>query len=427
MPRRALPVRRSTARLGVVLGVLAGLFGLAACGTGGATSGPSSASRSPGPTIPAPSMSPSSTPTDPADGTPGTSASAPTSDASPTTPAQIQFATMSLEQRVGQLFMVGCPSTAIDAATKAAVTKYHVGSVILNGNSSAGVVRTQTVTGDLQALITRGPQLFVATDQEGGQVQRLSGPGFSTIPPATQQGQVAPKQLQVDTTVWAGQLHAAGVNVDLAPVLDTVPAGAGSNPPIGDLQREYGHDPATVSAHGVAVLKGLAAAGVEATVKHFPGLGRVTQNTDTASGVTDSVTTRHDAYLQPFADAIQAGTPFVMVSTAIYAKIDPHHPAAFSKKIVTGMLRDQLGFAGVIVSDDLGGAAQVAGYGVGARAVRFIAAGGDMVLTVDASQIPAMVHAVLARAERDPAFAAQVDAAALTVLQAKQKAKLLPR
>jgi beta-N-acetylhexosaminidase len=332
---------------------------------------------------------------------------------------------MSLPERIGQLFMVDCPSAGATAATTAAVTAYHVGSVILDHNSDLGVARTAAVTARLQALVPSGPKLFVATDQEGGQVQRLRGPGFSAIPSALEQGQVAPGRLQDQTRVWAAQLHAAGVNVDLAPVLDTVPAGFGDNPPIGDFEREYGHDPQTVGAHGVAVLRGLAAAGVDATAKHFPGLGRVTGNTDTSSGVTDTVTTRDDPYLRPFAAAIRAGVPFVMVSTAFYSKIDPHHPAAFSKKIVTGLLRDRLGFRGVIVSDDLGAAQQVAGYAVGARAVRFIAAGGDMVLTVDATQVPAMTAAVLARAQRDPAFRARVDAAALTVLQAKQHAGLL--
>ncbi len=221
------------------------------------------------------------------------------------------------------------------------------------------------------------------------------------------------------------QLRAAGVNVDLAPVMGTVPPNFGPNPPIGDLEREYGHTPGVVSSHGVAVLKGLAAAGVVATAKHFPGLGRVHGNTDTASGVEDTVTTADDPYLGPFAAAIKAGVPFMMMSTAIYTQIDPTHPAAFSKKIVTGILRDRLGFQGVVISDDLGRAKQVSGYPVGARAVRFIAAGGDLVLTVVPGQIATMERAVLAKVAHDPAFADQVNAAVLRVLQAKQAAGLL--
>jgi beta-N-acetylhexosaminidase len=114
-----------------------------------------------------------------------------------------------------------------------------------------------------------------------------------------------------------------------------------------------------------------------------------------------------------------------MVSTAIYTRIDPNGPAAFSPTIVTGMLRHDLGFHGVIISDDLGISKQVSGRSVGDRAVDFVAAGGDIVLTVDASQAPAMTAALLARAKRDPKFKAQVDAAALRVLQAKQARGLL--
>ncbi|MGH8963232.1 MAG: glycoside hydrolase family 3 N-terminal domain-containing protein [Jatrophihabitantaceae bacterium] len=412
MPRRVLLIPA------VLIAMLAG------CSTGapahpGSSAGPNSTSDAPSTTSGSSSSGSTSS------GSASSTGSAPTSP-SPTSSAQIQLETMSLPERVGQLFMVDCPSTGVGQASATAITRYHVGSVILDGNSDLGVEGTAAVVARLQKLITRGPQLFVATDQEGGEVQRLRGSGFSAIPSALEQGTQNPGQLKVNTTVWAGQLRAAGINVDLAPVLDTVPANFGSNPPIGDLDREFGHDPETVSSHGVAVTAGLAAAGVDATVKHFPGLGRVSANTDTTAGVTDSVTTRHDPYLAPFAAAIRAGAPFVMVSTAVYSRIDPTHPAAFSKTVVTGMLRDDLGFKGVVITDDVGAAKQVSGYPVGARAVDFITAGGDMVLTVDATQAAAMTQAVLAKAQSSPAFKALVDAAALRVLQAKQARGLLP-
>ena len=332
---------------------------------------------------------------------------------------------MTERQRVGQLLMVDCPTTGVAAPTIAAITQYHVGSVILDGTSYAGLEETRAVTSQLQGLAPRIAGLFIATDQEGGLVQRLQGPGFTRIVSAVQQGKIPPAQLQSDARGWGSQLHRAGVNVNLAPVLDTVPAGFGSNPPIGDLDREFGHTPAVVTAHGMAVARGMAAAGVDVTVKHFPGLGRVTGNTDTSSGITDTVTTRNDPYLAPFHAAARAGVPFVMMSTAIYARIDPGTPAAFSRTIVTGMLRGDLGFRGLIISDDLGGAKQVSGYSIGDRAVRFVAAGGDVVLTVDANQAATMTAALLAKGRRDPAFKKQVDAAALLVLQQKQARGLL--
>ena len=350
----------------------------------------------------------------------------PTTESTLTVPlAQRIFNRMSLRQRVGQLLMVDCPTTGVAGATIDAITQAHVGSVILDGTSTAGLQATSNVTGQLQRLAPSNVRLFISTDQEGGLVQRLQGQGFTRIVSALQQGTIAPRQLRGFARGWGDQLHAAGVNVNLAPVLDTVPANFGSNPPIGDLDREFGHTPAVVTAHGVAVLRGMLAAGVDPTVKHFPGLGRVRGNTDTTRGVTDSVTTRNDPYLAPFRAAVNAGTPFVMMSTAIYSRIDPGVPAAFSHTIVTGMLRGDLGFQGVVISDDLGGAAQVSGTTVGQRAVRFIAAGGDMVLTVDATQAGRMTAALIAKARANPAFKALVNAAALRVLRAKRARGLL--
>jgi beta-N-acetylhexosaminidase len=335
------------------------------------------------------------------------------------------FEQMTEAERVGQLLMVDCSTTGVGPATIAAIQQYDVGSVILDGTSDAGLSATRAVTGVLRGLAPRNVGLFVSTDQEGGLVQRLQGPGFTRIVSAVQQGTIAPSTLRGFATGWGDQLRRAGVNVNLAPVLDTVPAGFGSNPPIGDLDREFGHTPDVVTAHGLAVARGMAAAGIDATVKHFPGLGRVRGNTDTASGVTDDVTTRSDPYLAPFRAAAAAHVPFVMISSAIYSRIDPGVPAAFSRTIVTGMLRGDLGYRGLIISDDLGAATAVSGYPLGDRAVRFVAAGGDVVLTVDASQAATLTAALLAKARSDPAFKQKVDAAALLVLQAKQARGLL--
>jgi beta-N-acetylhexosaminidase len=338
--------------------------------------------------------------------------------------AQRIFAAMTERERIGQLLMVGTPSTGASAAVQHAISKYHVGAVILDGTTHTGVSGVAQVTAALQGLAPRHVGLFVATDQEGGYVQRLHGPGFSQIPTALDQGRLAPHLLRHDARRWGRQLRRAGVNVDLAPVLDTVPPHFGSNPPIGDLDREFGHTTKRVGAHGLAALRGLRDAEVAATAKHFPGLGRVRGNTDTESGVTDDATGPHDPYLAPFRAAARAHVPFVMVSTAIYTRI-AHRPAAFARPIVTGMLRDNLHFGGLIISDDLGAAAQVSAVPVGRRAVEFVAAGGDVILTVDADQARTMTAALLQRARTTPAFKRKVDAAALLVLEAKQAHGLL--
>jgi beta-N-acetylhexosaminidase len=356
---------------------------------------------------------------------PATSPATSTSSPPPVDAAHAVFATMTEAQRVGQLFMIDCPSTFAADATVQAIQRYGVGSVILDGNSYLSIAQTRALTTSLENANPSAAKLFVATDQEGGLVQRLRGPGFSAIPSAVVQGQTAPATLRAQAAQWGAQLRSAGITVDLAPVLDVVPADSPGNPPIGDLDREYGSTASAVTSHGVAVAQGLADAHVDATVKHFPGLGFVSGNTDTTSGVTDDVVTRHGASLAPFAAAVDDGVPFVMISTAIYARIDPDRPAAFSPAVITQMLRGDLGFGGVVISDDLGNATQVSGYSLADRATAFIGAGGDIVLTVNTSQAGPMTAAVLARAAASPGFRAKVHAAALRVLEAKAARGLL--
>jgi len=352
--------------------------------------------------------------------------------AATTRSAQSVLSSMTLGQRVGQLFMVGSPATSASPATLSQISRYHVGNVMLTGRSYGGTRTPAAVAAALQARTTQaataGVRLLVATDQEGGHVQVLQGPGISTMPTALTQGTWSTSRLQSAAGTWAGQLRASGVNMNLAPVTDTVPSAAAAlhNPPIGAYQREFGYTPTRVASHSIAFSTGMDTHGVVPTVKHFPGLGRVTQNTDTSSGVTDHVTQRGGYYVNAFRAPIRSGhVPFVMMSTAYYAKIDSHHPAAFSPFIIHTMLRGDDGFTGAVISDDLGKARQVSPWSYGDRALQFLRAGGDVVLTVDPATLPAMYAAVLHRARGNDAFRAKVNAAALLVLQTKQSHHLL--
>lgn len=326
--------------------------------------------------------------------------------------------------------MVGANPTGASSSTLSAISGHHVGNVMLSGRSNLGIAPTASLTSSLRARATAAATarigLFVATDQEGGQVQVLSGPGFSTIPSGLTQGSWTTTQLRGRAATWGQQLRSAGVNVNLAPVTDTVSrATAETNRPIGFYQREFGFTTAVTGSHAAAFVRGMRGSGVAATPKHFPGLGRVTGNTDNAAGVTDSVTTRDSADLDPFREAIAAGAPFVMMSSAYYSKIDASRPACFSRILLTDVLRGDLGFRGVVISDDLGEARQVAGWSAGSRATQFIAAGGDMVLTVNPALVPVMTQALLDKANGSATFRKQVDAAALRVLRAKAAAGLL--
>ncbi|MCU1538821.1 MAG: hypothetical protein JWP82_3172 [Humibacillus sp.] len=348
----------------------------------------------------------------------------------PAAQAKAAYDRMTTAQRIGQLFMVGGPVTGLSSATTTAITRYHVGNLVLTGRTTAGAPPVRYLAGQAQNLTTSAATgavpLLVAADQEGGAVQVLRGPGFSTMPTALTQGTWSDATLSANARTWGTQVMRSGVDVDLAPVMDTVSKSfAPFNKPIGYYGREYGYTQAVVADKGTTFLKGMQASGLAMTAKHFPGLGRVTGNTDTTSGVTDTVTTRTSPDLAPFRAAVTAGARLLMVSSAYYSRIDPARPAVFSPTVIRGMIRADLGFGGIVISDDIGDAKQVAAWAPGIRAINFLICGGDMVLTVNPSLIPAMVGAVSARVATNTAFRGQVQAAALRVLTVKAQYGLL--
>ena len=364
------------------------------------------------------SPSPSSSPSGAA--TPSPSASpTPTPSA---TPSPDPVAALTLEQRVGQLFMVGTKATQASPVPLAAVADRHAGGIFLSGRSRTGVSATADVVARFTALDhPDGAPLWVATDQEGGEVQVLQGPGFDAMPYGIRQADLRDAQLRASAEEWGRELADAGVNLDLAPVADIVTSKATrfDNPPIGGYGRQYGYDAETVAAKAGAFAEGMRDAGILPTFKHFPGLGHVTANTDTAADVVDTTVTSDGPDVAVYRPLTEAGPSAVMVSSAIYDRIDGSRPAVFSPTVVS-VLRDEVGFDGVLFSDDLSAAVAVSAWSPAERAVEAISAGVDVVLvSAKPSVFPAMYDAVLVKAQSDPQFAAQVDAAAARVLAAK--------
>lgn len=409
--------QQHVSRRPVLLAALLGTGSLAGC------------SLIPG-TSPTKSASPSASPTTEA---PVASTTAPsTTEAASTTPSATAPATTAalegwtLEEKIGQLMMVGVDAVSPQTASTDAVTTHHVGNIFIAGRTTAGSQATQKVISALTSKVgpatTRNTPMLVATDQEGGEVQVMSGSGFSDMSSAMEQSTQPREQLLASARTWGKELADVGVTMNLAPVVDLVDvARPATNEPIGRWGREYGHDAATVSSQAGAFAEGMKASGVIPTYKHFPGLGRVTANTDTSADVVDRTTTRSgDAGVGVFASAIAAGAQVIMVSSATYALIDASAPAVFSSMIVTDMLRTEMGFSGVVITDDVSAAVQVQGVAAGERAVRAVRAGCDIVLaSADPTVVTDMVKALIAAAQSDPAFAARVDESAARVLALK--------
>lgn len=323
-------------------------------------------------------------------------------------------------------FDTAAPRTALDGL----IAGEHVGNVLYLGGWD-GAARVEQASTHLQEqatdAATAGIPLLVAADQEGGEVRQLRGDGFTAPPSAKVQAQMSAPELTAAATTWARELKAVGVNVNLAPVTDTVPADIGrANEPIGKYGREYGSDPATVTRSSTAFLKGMIDGGVMGTVKHFPGLGRVGRNTDfNTTGITDTVATPDDPFLAPFAAGVEAGAGLVMVSSARYPGLDATKTQAmFSKPILTGLLRGRMGYAGVVITDDINARA-VRSIPAAERAVRYLEAGGDILLTGDPASVEPMTDALAAEARADEAFATLVETSVLRVLALKERMGLL--
>jgi beta-N-acetylhexosaminidase len=332
-------------------------------------------------------------------------------------------AKMSLSEQIGQLLMVGVSSGGISASEKTIVEETRAGSIILLGSTRAGASAVRRVVGEVHAaaLSPEGVKVMLAADQEGGLVQRLKGPGFARIPSARVQAKQSDAALRRNAYDWGRQLKEAGINANLAPVADVVPVSmVWVNKPIGQLRRGYGPSPERVAAKVTAFTKGMDRAGVATAVKHFPGLGRVRGNTDFVSRVVDTKTTRDDPALAGFRAAIDAGADMVMVSSAFYNKIDDNHRAAFSTLIMEEMLRKDLGFSGVVISDDLAAAAMQV-LTPEQRARRFIRAGGDLLIVGDAKLATRMAEAIKREASDNPAFEKRVTNSAVRVVAMKQR------
>lgn len=330
-----------------------------------------------------------------------------------------------MEQQVGQLFMLSVGTDGLGETTAQAIRDGHIGSVVLLGNSTAGQASISSLVSEVSLLAGADLPILVAIDQEGGQVQRLQGAGFSSIPNAQEQGEMTPEELRSAAATWGAELAQAGVHYNLAPVADVVPEDRlSSNAPIGQLRRNFGTDAETTGRAVAAFVEGMQDAGIATSLKHFPGLGMVAENTDFDAAV-DTETTASPEDLASFVAGIDAGASSVMVSSAIYEQIDPDNQGVFSEAIITDLLRGELGFDGVVISDDLGAAGAVSDIPSGDRATRFFAAGGDLLINADPSRMAEMTDAVLEKAQADDAFAEQVRDAASRVLLLKEDANLL--
>ena len=292
--------------------------------------------------------------------------------------------------------MLGFDGTAVSPEWAELQTRYKPGGMILFARNLEHPAQIIELTNGLQTHSPHFP-LLIAIDQEGGRVSRLPK-GFTIFPPCGLIGACRSEELAyAAAAVTAAELRAVGINMNMAPVLDV--HSNPDNPVIGD--RAYGTDPETVAELGVAAMRGLQGKGVVACGKHFPGHGDTSTDSHKELPVVNApAELLFERELVPFHYAILNGLAAIMTAHVVYPALDAERPATLSPAILTGLLREQLGFDGVIVSDDLEMHAISDHHGVGEAAVQAILAGADLLLVCkDRGRAVAAMEAVRAAVE----------------------------
>lgn len=327
------------------------------------------------------------------------------------------LSTWSLTQRAEQLIVV--PVDESDPSSILPSVQQGVGGIYLSG--SAGPQDLGSQLSSIEAQAPGGIRPLVMTDEEGGGVQTLGNLVGSLPWAATMAATMSTTQIRQLAEQAATAMRASGVTVDLAPVLDLA-AGPGPDATHTDGPRSFSADPTTATQDGLAFAQGLEAGGVIPVMKHFPGEGSATANTDDAPASTPPLTTLEGADLLPFEAAIHAGLPAVMVGNASVPGLS-EDPASLSSSVISGLLRGQLGFHGLVITDSLSaGAITAEGLSVPDAAVEAIEAGADMVLfTADDPNgtTQAVVSAIVNAVNTNQLSVAQLDSAVSQVLVAK--------
>ena len=354
----------------------------------------------------------------------------PESSKTPVPLVEATLSAMSLEQKIGQTMLIGFDGLSVDDDLRQLISENHIGGVILFSRNIESPAQVARLTNEIQriALESGNPGLFVAVDQEGGRVARLTlDTGFTEFPGAMAVAATGdPENAYRVATAMAVEMRAVGINADFAPDLDV--NNNPSNPVIGI--RSFSSDPQTVVEYGLAFARGLQENGVLAFGKHFPGHGDTGVDSHIALPLVPYDRARlNQIELVPFRAAIAADIAGIMSAHVTFPAIDPTPglAATLSRPVLTGLLRQELGYNGLIVTDSLEmGALAANGYPPQVGAPMAQAAGADLLLFNRDYAMHRETYANLLQAARDGKVSMeQLDASVLRILKAKERFALL--
>ena len=326
-------------------------------------------------------------------------------------PAATRAGGVSLERQVGSLLLMSYDGSEVPDYILRRLRAGQGSGVILFGPNAPDAETVRTATGRMQRAA--GGAALVTTDQEGGNIRSLAFAG----PAVSQAGQPTPEAAAGAAREGARALRDAGVNVNLAPVADV--ASASGSVVAG---RAFPGDPATVAGLVASSVKAHDRERVATTIKHFPGLGDATENTDDVSVTINTPRSElEDVALDPFEAGIGAGAPLVMASHALYPALDDESIASQSRPVLQELLREELGFEGAVVTDSIEAQAVLDRSGVAEAAERSVQAGVDLVLMTGSGSWNEVYPRLLRRARSDPGFRERVAESAGRVLALKRR------
>jgi beta-N-acetylhexosaminidase len=291
---------------------------------------------------------------------------------------QIKLKQMSTNEKIGQMVLAGIDGTTMNAQTQALIQDYQVGGIIFYKVNLANTKQAVELINSLKETNSRNSiPLWLSLDEEGGRVTRLPDE-LHKFPTNAVIGHANNEKFSFAVGSTMGQeLRAYGLNMDFAPVLDI--NSNPDNPVIGN--RSFGVNASIVSKLGVQTMKGLQSQSVVSVVKHFPGHGDTSVDSHIGLPVVQHDLNRlRKLELVPFADAIKSKADAVMAAHILLPKIDAKSPASFSKAIITGILRNELGFQGLVISDDMTMGAVSKNYELGEAVIKAVQAGIDVIL-----------------------------------------------
>lgn len=335
----------------------------------------------------------------------------------PPDPVEERLSTMTLQEKVGQILVAGVEGTTPGEDGYSAIQDYRVGGIILFGRNVESAGQLAALTNGLKELNEDYVNLFLAVDEEGGRVSRM--PAEVTDLPSPYDYIRAGGDPHLRGQALAEACRVFGFNLDLAPVLDVWSNPA--NTVIGN--RAMGTDWDQVAALASDAANGLAENGVVPVVKHFPGHGDTAVDSHVALPVVDKTLEElRTEELKPFRAAIDASVPAVMVAHILMRQLDPEYPASLSPQVVTGLLRKELGFDGMVVTDDLTMSAISDRYSMGEAAVLAVEAGCDLLLVCHgAENLKAAYDGLLAAVESGRVTEARLDESVRRILTVKEK------